>query len=252
MGFPAPRLCGHGGGYSFGVSMELEGKRFLVVGASGELGSRFARELARRGARVALTARDASALEGLAGELKAEAIELEITDADSREAAIDAAADALGALDGIVIASGTVAFGPVGTLDAGIGERMVEVNAIGPMELLGSVVERLEEGGAILVLSAVVAEFPTAGMAAYSASKAALSAYVTALRRERRRQLSTVLDVRPGHMDTGFSDRALAGEPPKMPEPEDPDELVSAAVDALVDGKRELAYDPVARKLSAS
>ncbi len=88
-------------------------------------------------------------------------------------------------------------------------------------------------------------------MAAYSASKAALSAYLTALRRERRRQLSAVLDVRPGHMETGFSDRALAGEPPKLPEPEDADALVDAAIDALVAGRRELAYDPVKRSLQS-
>ena len=104
----------------------------------------------------------------------------------------------------------------------------------------------------MLALSAVVAEYPTARMAAYSASKAALSAYLTALRREQRRRLAVVLEIRPGHMETGFSDRSLAGEPPRMPEPEDPDALVEAAIEALVAERRTLAYDPVERSLGTS
>lgn len=232
--------------------MDLAGKRFLVVGASGELGSRFARALAAGGARLALTARHPVGIADLAGELGAKAIELEITDARSREDAIDTALEVLGGLDGLVIATGAVAFGPVGTLESGIAGQLFAVNAVGPMDLINGAVDRIDDGGVVVALSAVVAEFPTAGMAAYSASKAALSAYLSALRRERRRRLSAVLDVRPGHMETGFADRALAGEPPRMPSPEDADELVDAAIEAMLAGKRELAYDPVARALRAS
>ena len=50
-----------------------------------------------------------------------------------------------------------------------------------------------------------------------------------------------MLDVRPPHLDTPFSERALAGEPPKLPEPGDPDEVARAVVQALRDGKRELS-----------
>ncbi len=232
--------------------MELNGKSFLVVGASGELGSRFARALSARGARVALTARDAGALADLAAELDARAIPLEITDESSRDAALAAAEESLGGLDGLLIASGAVAFGRSGELDPAVEARMMAVNAAGPISLIAAALSRLSDGGAVVVLSAVVAEFPTAGIAAYSASKAALSAYVAALRREQRRRLAVVLDIRPGHMETGFADRALAGEPPRMPEPEDPDALVDAALAALADDKRELAYDPMKRTLRVS
>lgn len=232
--------------------MELEGKGFLVAGASGELGSRFARALVDGGARVALTARDPAAISDQAKELGAVAIELEITDPSSRAAAIESAVDALGSLDGLVVATGAVAFGRSGELDVDVEERLMAVNATGAMGLIAAALEPMADGGAVVVLSAVVAEFPTAGMATYSASKAALSAYLAAVRRERRRDLSAVLDVRPGHMETGFSDRALAGDPPKMPQPEDPDALVSAAIEALIADKRELAYDPMERSLKAS
>ena len=231
--------------------MEIDGKRFLVVG-SGEIGSRIARALAERGAQGVATARAPEGRPELAADLGTELVRLEITDPASREAALDSALEQLGGLDGLVLAAGAVAFGPVGSLDARIETDLIAVNATGPMSFISAAVDRIDEGGAVVALSAVVAEYPTADMAAYSASKAALSAYVTALRRERRKQLGTVLEVRPGHMETGFSDRALAGEPPRMPEPEDPDELVSAIVDALVADRRSLAYDPMERSLQAS
>jgi cyclic-di-GMP-binding biofilm dispersal mediator protein len=85
-------------------------------------------------------------------------------------------------------------------------------------------------------------------MAAYSASKSALAAYLVALRRERRRDI-TVVEVSPGHMETGFASRALSGEPPAMPEAADPDELVATVVDAIESGRREVRWDTKERVL---
>ena len=126
------------------------------------------------------------------------------------------------------------------------------MNALGPIALIRAALGELGSPAAIVALSAVVAEFPTAGMAAYSASKSALSAYLTALRRERRRHGLTVLDVRPPHLDTDFSERALHGEPPALPEPADPDALVQSIIDSLRSGGRELRYDPMRRELIAT
>ena len=62
-------------------------------------------------------------------------------------------------------------------------------------------------------------------MGSYSASKAALSAYLAAVRREVRKRRITVLDVRPPHLTRRSPRTALAGEPPKLPEPGDPGEV---------------------------
>ena len=77
----------------------------------------------------------------------------------------------------------------------------------------------------------------------------ALAAFLAATRRELRREVN-VLEVSPGHMETGFADRALAGEPPAMPEGEDVDELVGLIVEAIEQGRREIRYDPKARESS--
>ncbi|MCP9488748.1 MAG: SDR family NAD(P)-dependent oxidoreductase [Solirubrobacteraceae bacterium MAG38_C4-C5] len=92
-------------------------------------------------------------------------------------------------------------------------------------------------------------ELPTAGLAHYSAAKAALSAYLAGLRHERRRTGINVIDVRPPHTATGFSDRPLAGSAPELPDPIDPAGLVDAVTSAMRDDRREVAWDLSARSL---
>lgn len=233
--------------------MDLAERRFLVAGATGALGSRLARALVDAQAQVALAGRDAQRLAAVADGLGgAPHAPLDFTRHDTITAAVDTAADALGGLDGLVVATGAVAFGPAAALDDPTAAQLMAVNALGPMALVRAALTHIEGDGAVVALSAIVADHPTAGMAAYSASKAALSAYLAALRREHRRDGLTVLDVRPQHLETGFADRALQGEPPKLPAGADPDDVVAQVLQALRDDKRELAYDLKARALVAS
>ncbi len=196
--------------------------------------------------------RDEARTQRIAAELGAPSVALDLLDPVSLDAAVAAAAEPYDGLDGLLVATGAVAFGRSGELEPAVEAELMRVNAEGPISLIGTALPHLEAGGAVVALSAVVAEYPTAGMAAYSASKAALSAYLSALRRERRRDLEVVLDVRPGHMETGFAGRALAGEPPPLPDPEDVEAFVTSVVDAIVAGRRELRYDLRERKLIAA
>jgi short-subunit dehydrogenase len=229
--------------------MELNGSRFLVAGATGYLGERFARGLRERGADLVLAGRDRESLVALGAELASPVTPLDLLEAGSAGEAVEEASRALGGLDGLFVATGAVAFGRSGEVPAEVEAELLRVNATGPMELVGTALGRISPGGSVAVITAVVASFPTAGMAAYSASKAALASYLTAVRRERRRELSSVLEISPGHMETGFADRALAGEPPALPEGESVEELVDVSLGALADGRREVKYDPKNREL---
>jgi NAD(P)-dependent dehydrogenase (short-subunit alcohol dehydrogenase family) len=94
-----------------------------------------------------------------------------------------------------------------------------------------------------VVLSAILADTPMAGMADYSAAKAALTAWLTAVRREHRRS-TRVVDVRPPHLDTELASHALAGEPPRLPEPLPAQQVVEAVLAAVTDDKAtEVAWD---------
>jgi short-subunit dehydrogenase len=120
------------------------------------------------------------------------------------------------------------------------------------MALIGAALGHVDPGGAIVGISAVTADYPTAGIAHYSAAKAALSAYLKAVRHERRRDGIHVIDVRPPHLDTGFSDRALAGTPPRLPEPVDHQQVVAATIEALRAGRREVTWDLGSRQLAVA
>ncbi len=222
----------------------------LVAGATGVLGGELARTLAGAGARVALTGRDDDRLQALAGELGGvPALAADAVDVDAVRTAVEAAAEALGGLDAVVVAWGVVAFGPAAEADDAVTEELFAVNALAPMSLVRAALPRLADGGAVVLLSAIVADAPTLGMAEYSASKAALSAWASVLRRELRGRSITVLDVRPPHIDTGLVDRALAGEPPRLPAGHDRAELVTAVLEGLREGSREVVLDPKERRL---
>lgn len=230
------------------TSMELADSRILIAGATGVIGGKLAEALAGRGARLFLAGRDPDALASIGERLEAGTVSLDYSDPESVDDAVNAAVETLGGLDAVVVATGTVAFGEARELDPEILTRLIEANATGPMHLISESLKRLEPGGLIVAITAVVAEFPTAGMAAYSASKASLAAFLQALRREVRREF-TVLEVSPGHMETGFADRALAGEPPTMPEGEDIDALIEVIIDSMIEGRREVRYDIKSREL---
>nr|MDP9166840.1 SDR family oxidoreductase [Actinomycetota bacterium] len=153
---------------------------------------------------------------------------------DAPRSVVAAAADRHGRLDGLVIAAGVVAFGPVTDVDDDTVDDLVLVDFLAPLRLVRAALPVLEAGGVILGISAVVAEKPMANMAAYSAVKAATAALFTAVRTEARRRKIRVVDVRPPHTETGLAGRAIAGDPPKLPTGLDPDAVAARIVEALV------------------
>ncbi|MGI9646675.1 MAG: SDR family NAD(P)-dependent oxidoreductase, partial [Ilumatobacteraceae bacterium] len=154
------------------------------------------------------------------------------------------ASAALDGLDLVVQSAGVVAFGPVAELTDETLVKLVEINLLAPIRLARAALDVLDRGGTIVQVSAIVADAPTAGMAAYSASKAGLTAFDRALAREARRAGVRVIDVRPPHLDTGLEGRPIAGEPPTLPPGRDVREAAGLIVDALTDERaREVLWD---------
>lgn len=231
--------------------MKLNGANVLVAGATGALGAAMSRALHQRGCRLALAGRREDVLGDLSHELGAvSAVAFEAIDTASCTRAVETASERLGHLDALVVTVGAAAFGPAIESDHATTEQLFAVNAQAPIALATAALPHLQQqGGTVAIFSAIVADYPTPGMAAYSASKAAVSAWLTAVRREQRRQEVTVFDVRPPHMDTGLVDRALSGSPPAMPEPTDMQAIIAAVISGLDDDARELFYDLNSREI---
>lgn len=215
------------------MSRELNGAHVVVVGATGVLGSNLARAFAARGARVSAIVRDHTRLDGASVTQYALA---DVTDHEALKLAIASVAP----FDGFVNASGVVAFGNVVDLDDATLARLFAVNAIAPLVMLRESAPHLSDGGFFLNISGVVATQPVGGMAAYSASKAAAFAAVSAASREFRRRRIDVIDARPPHTETGLANRAIAGVAPKMPLGLDPDVVARRIVDGIGAGERDV------------
>lgn len=218
----------------------LSGLVVAVVGASGELGSRIARGAAERGAHLVLVGRDERRLRGILD--GASVVVGDVADATLGDRVVAAAVERHGGLDGLVNAAGVVAFGPLLETSDEVLEELFLTNVLGPLFLLRRVVPALaQRRGFVVQLSAVVAETPLPGMAAYAASKAALTAADRALTRELRRSGVDVVDVRPPHTETGLAGRPLAGTAPALPRGLDPDDVVRRILDAVESGRPDLA-----------
>ena len=219
---------------------ELSGKAFLVVGATGALGSRISASLAARGAALTISGRSREGLAAL-GLDGAHAVAADLRDPDAPRSLVMAAAAHHGRLDGVINAAGVVAFGALTDIDDDTVDDLVLVDFLAPLRLLRAALPVLEPGGVILGISAVVAERPMPNMAAYSATKAATAALFAAARVEARRRKVRVVDVRPPHTETGLADRAIAGDPPRLPAGLDPDGVAARIVEALLGDETEVA-----------
>ena len=217
----------------------LRGARILIVGASGGLGRPLAAALADRGAHLAMAGRDRSRLSDLGvGERYTFAFDL--ADEAAAQPLVDAAAEALGGLDGLVCCAGAVAFGPLEKIPTDVLHEIVAVDLVGPLMLARAAIPVLPRGGFILNVSGVVAELPTAGLVSYSAAKAGISAGFRALAREVRPRGVSVIDARPPHTETGLASRALCGESPKMREGLEPAVVAERLVLAIEQDERDV------------
>ena len=224
------------------MARELGGKHVVVVGATGALGARIAAHLAAAGARVSAIVRDHTRLDGASVFQYALA---DVTDSGALRLAFASVATAA-PIDGVVNATGVVAFGRIDELDDTTLAKLFAVNATAPIVMLRESATLIADGGFFVNISGVVATQPVAGMAAYSASKAAAWAAMSAVARELRRRQIDVIDARPPHTETGLATRAIAGVAPKMPVGLMPDAVAARIVAAIVAGERDLPTEAFA------
>ena len=217
----------------------LEGASVVVTGASGGIGRHIAKQLAEAGARLTLAARDRNAIESLG--IDATVVSADLRDAEAGRTIVAAALAANNTLDGLVNAAGVVAFGSLADTSDEVIEDLFLTNVLGPLWLMRAAIPALTESrGFIANISAVVAEQPLAGMAAYAASKAALTAADRALTRELRAAGITVTDARPPHTETGLADRPISGTAPRLREGLRPEDVARRIVTAIIVGEREI------------
>ena len=213
----------------------------LVIGAMGGIGQSLCAALQEAGATVIGTSRDVAKLAHLAATTSSQRV-LDLADGDSIAAFLDDIEADNVVLDGIIVAAGVVGFGNAVDVPAAGFDRMMAINATGPIHVLSALSPIVGQSGDgfVVTLSGMIAETPMAGLSAYSASKAALHAFSIAAGREFRRIGVRFIDARPGHTESGLATRALFGEAPNFGAGLTTETVAARIVAAIVNDEKDL------------
>ncbi|GAA2850965.1 SDR family oxidoreductase [Pseudonocardia halophobica] len=166
------------------VDQPLAGRRALVTGGSRGLGREIAIAFAAAGADVAVASRKKDACEELAEELAAatgrrvSAHAAHVGDWDRLDPLLDEVEQELGPLDVLVNNAGMAPlYSSLEEVSEALFDKVFAVNVRGPFRLMAAAGKRMvaRGGGAILNISSMGSQRPTAGDLPYTAAKSALN-----------------------------------------------------------------------------
>ncbi|MBI2838430.1 MAG: SDR family NAD(P)-dependent oxidoreductase [Acidobacteria bacterium] len=190
------------------MAHSLAGKVGFVTGASSGIGEAVARELARRGADVALAARRIERLEALAAEIRAMGRRAAVLSCDvTREGDLDdAVARTIAEFGRIDIVFANAGFGVSGSLESLSIEdyrRQFETNVFGALRTVQATLPELKRTrGRLAITGSVLGHVASWYQSAYCMSKFAVRALAGSLRRELEPSGVSVTLISPGYVKT--------------------------------------------------
>jgi NAD(P)-dependent dehydrogenase (short-subunit alcohol dehydrogenase family) len=179
-----------------------------VTGATGGLGWAISELLHEKGATVYLSDVDRGRGESLASELgdRARFVQLDVTDEASWSAATAVLHEAGDQLTTLVNCAGAALKRPLADTSVEDFRRILELNLTGTFLGIRVAGGHMVDGGSIVNISSLNGVLPTAGLGAYVASKAAVSALTRVAALELADRRITVNAVCPGSIDTAITD----------------------------------------------
>lgn len=200
----------------------------LIVGASRGIGAALAHELAARGLQLGLLARNQAQLDALAAELRqahgvrVETASLDVADREAVAPVLQALMDRFGTVDIVVANAGVLGWRKAGDGNVAEDRRIIETNLLGAIAVIDAAVAQFKRQGRgqVVGISSISAYRGIPGSGAYSASKAALTNYLEALRLELAGKGIDVTVVHPGFVKTDIGPNMdkypFAAEPAKV------------------------------------
>lgn len=205
-------LAGLAGVWAFrrARAASLRERVVLITGGSRGLGLLVARELGRRGARVAICARDAAELERAKSLLAAQRVAVltvpcDISQPGQVQDAVAKVERALGPVEVLVNNAGIATVGPVEAMTEADYAKAMGVHFWGPLHSTMAVLPgmRARRWGRIVNISSIGGKVAIPHLVPYSASKFALTGLSEGLRAELLKDGILVTTVCPGLMRTG-------------------------------------------------
>ena len=200
----------------------MKDRRIILTGASEGIGRALALDLAARGARLALAARDRDRLESLAQECRtrggeALAVPTDVTNQQDLEWLVAETLKAFGGIDAVVHNAGITMWSRFDALaDFTIFERIMEVNYLAPVRLTALTLPHLKQTRGLIVAVASLAGLTgVPERTGYAASKHAMIGFFDSLRIELAGSGVDVSVIAPDFVISEIHKRAIGpdGEP---------------------------------------
>lgn len=213
-------------------------KRAIITGASSGIGLHLARELSKRGYALALLARRTELIESGPNSI---AVGCDVTDRAAVQDAVRTASEKLGGPFDLAVANAGLSIpGHATKFKVDDAEQIVRVNVLGMIYLFDAVipamVERRSGHFAGVASVAGLRGLPTA--APYSASKAAMQAFLEGVRVELKPYGVGVTIVNPGFVATPMVEKNKF----RMPFLMQPDKAARVIADGIERGKRVVEF----------
>jgi NAD(P)-dependent dehydrogenase (short-subunit alcohol dehydrogenase family) len=198
--------------------VDLRGRTALITGASSGIGRRLAAVLAKSGANVVIAARRAALLDELAETIektggKVLAVQMDVTDESSVHAGFAAAEARFGPVDSVIANAGTNTAASALKMALEEFDKVVNVNLRGVFLTVREGARRMIAAGSaqrahgrIVIVSSITSERPYVGIAAYSATKAAVVQLGRVAAKEWASRGINVNVICPGFMQTELTD----------------------------------------------
>ncbi|MRW85299.1 SDR family oxidoreductase [Pseudoduganella sp. FT26W] len=221
-------------------------QKILIIGATSAIAEATARRFAQRGDALYLLARNGERLDALLADLKIRGAAstagacFDANDFARHAAAIEDAAGALGGLDTVLIAHGTLPDQQACQADAALALQEISTNALSVISLLTIIANRFEaqRRGVIAVIGSVAGDRGRQSNYVYGSAKGMLAVFLQGLRNRLFKAGVHVLTIKPGFVDT-----PMTAAFPKGPLWATPEQVAGAIVKAM-DGRRNVLYTP--------
>jgi len=222
-------------------------RRVLVVGATSAIAQATARRLAAKGDHLFIAGRSAERLEmvrqdlAVRGAASVGTFALDANDRMRHEALLDAAEQAMGGLDTVLVAHGVLS--DQKACEASVERTLADIdtNALGVIALLTLVANRFEarRAGTLAVISSVAGDRGRKSNYVYGAAKGMVTLFLQGLRNRLAAAEVQVLTIKPGFVDTPMT----AGIPKGGPLWAKPDTIAEGIL-AAIEKKRDVVYLP--------
>ncbi len=192
----------------------MNGKVFIVTGASDGIGAQLAKLLHERGVRLVLTGRDDSRLRTHASPEDL-TVAGDLTEDTTRIAIIERAIERFGAIDGLINNAGRGSYYRASEAPLDDARSLFELNFFAPLRLAQLATPWLHRSrGSLVNIGSIAGQISLPWLPVYSASKFALASLTSSQRIELRGHGVHVMSVFPGYVRTDFQAHAAGSSPP--------------------------------------